>query len=890
MADPANSVAVATGSLVVTGTLTSFVAAENDIFIARGATVPIARRDGPNQITLKQPWPLASLTGEVAWSILSLGEYWRSAISFNRRLVELLAKWEIVSPFRFDEAGPLSGRSAYNNQPKGFVYAAVDQTPIQIFIKLANTNSASDWSAPIFLGSGGQIEFETALQAERMTRAQAIAAVRDDLDAETIRAKQAEAAESQARRDADAAEATARTSAIAAEAQARLAGIAAERDRATDAEGTLAAGISAEASRASAAESALGNNLASEASRATAAESALDLRIRPIEGYTTLGVGYLSAEPEASFPEQVFYRAGEAIYALDAQGVRYERTKIGTWAIAAPLLFATLSAGYFALGQPPAAVVAYDGNTIARVVCDNAPLLRTESGQWSRDGRSEESLALGYFAEDEASLVSRIVRDPEGVIRSIICVGGPDYDLRFEATASGFRRIETPIYGSNPTGTSRDISLPQARIPLGTELRPLPSANHRSPEPSTVAFPNVTLQLGDTDREVFLPGGPLASAPVIQSTDGATTYDVGTHYVVDMIRGCITAKTPLVGQQVRASGSYTRQRIDLATWDQTAQRVVVLQGSEIERNPETGAPRPGPSQVPLFRILRTKDFWEAAPLHLFDDGIRRDRQGEILAEIARGQRHLAPIVAMAMRGETIRVVWTGDSIAQMGEDDDVAWNNVNANGPGRDIIDYWFTYSVAQRQQIPQFTKNNGRTTRLHTESGYVWPLIHRLRELGAQVETYNCAINGTDSSSGTASGKFQQSHPDRMALYASLKPHLFVVATGQNELAVDATRANLVNMIQPQITAGARALILTPPLRNEVWRSTRDAWRKTCAIELQAARDLGVACVYSPHALEEWAMGSNGLTHREQSQQNANHPAATEYGAIARLGRKLFA
>lgn len=182
MPNPANSVAVQAGSLVVTGTLTSFVAAENDLFTARGAAVPIARRDGPNQITLKQPWPLETLAGEESWSILSLGEYWRSAISINRRLVELLAKWEVVSPFRFDEAGPLSGRSAYNDQPKGFVYAAVDQIPIRIYIKLANTNSESDWSLAIYLGSGGDVEFEQALAQERQQRETAVSTVSGRID------------------------------------------------------------------------------------------------------------------------------------------------------------------------------------------------------------------------------------------------------------------------------------------------------------------------------------------------------------------------------------------------------------------------------------------------------------------------------------------------------------------------------------------------------------------------------------------------------------------------------------------------------------------------------------------------------------------------------------
>lgn len=86
MANPANSISVATGSLVVTGYLTSFVAAENDVFVTGGVVGFVASRDRTDQITLKQPWRGPNLSGEVAWNILSLGEYWRSAITINRKM------------------------------------------------------------------------------------------------------------------------------------------------------------------------------------------------------------------------------------------------------------------------------------------------------------------------------------------------------------------------------------------------------------------------------------------------------------------------------------------------------------------------------------------------------------------------------------------------------------------------------------------------------------------------------------------------------------------------------------------------------------------------------------------------------------------------------------
>lgn len=146
MADPANSVAVATGSPVVTGTLTSFVAAEFDLFILNGTVAAIASRDSASKITLKQPWPGETVTEAAGWTIVNTGPYWQSSVTTNKQLAALLGKFE-VGPVKWDASGPLSGRGAYNNQPKDFVYLSVDPAPFTLFVKLANTNSATDWSA-----------------------------------------------------------------------------------------------------------------------------------------------------------------------------------------------------------------------------------------------------------------------------------------------------------------------------------------------------------------------------------------------------------------------------------------------------------------------------------------------------------------------------------------------------------------------------------------------------------------------------------------------------------------------------------------------------------------------------------------------------------------------
>lgn len=322
MADPAPSVSIGTGLTVVTASAPVLTAAENDLFCARGQAIPIASRQSPTQITLKQPWPVASLVGEQAFNILSLGEYWRSAISINKRFADLLSKWEVVSPFRFDAAGTLAQRDGYNDQPRGFVYISLDPLPVRLFMKLANTNSASDWSLDIYIGSGGQVEFQEALDQERQQRIQADAAlgqridslaagadpnVRRDLNAEIVRSTGRDAqhddliaglrtdlaTESSGRTSAD----TALGNRIDAETSVRIGAdnalggrVDTEINARLSADATLGIRIDAEASariaadtaEAStrlAADNALGTRIDAEAAARTAADVAFDKRL-----------------------------------------------------------------------------------------------------------------------------------------------------------------------------------------------------------------------------------------------------------------------------------------------------------------------------------------------------------------------------------------------------------------------------------------------------------------------------------------------------------------------------------------------------------------------------------------------------------------------------------
>lgn len=144
MATSTGLVSVTTGSLVVSGTLTSFVAAEGDQLVLRGITAVIARAISTFQLQLKQPWPGPDITSASDWDISLTGPYWSQSTTTNLRLSQLLSRFE-AGPVKWDVAGPPSNRAKYNDQGIGFVYLSIED-PWKLYTKIDNTGQSSDWS------------------------------------------------------------------------------------------------------------------------------------------------------------------------------------------------------------------------------------------------------------------------------------------------------------------------------------------------------------------------------------------------------------------------------------------------------------------------------------------------------------------------------------------------------------------------------------------------------------------------------------------------------------------------------------------------------------------------------------------------------------------------
>lgn len=253
-----NSVIVESGSAIVTGYLTSFIAAEGDLFVLGTAAIPIASADSTTQITLKWPWPGANDDDRTDFYILKTGAFWHDNVNTLLKVNELIKKIDLGLPFTINDAGTLAERSRDNAQPPGFTFLATD-FPARLYVKVGP--NPTDWSVGI------------AVQSQS-TEAALVAAADAEAARDVAIAKAGEVTASAATASTQAATAT--TQAGIATTQAGIAttqaGTAAAANTAAQAAKTAAQ--TSEANAASSATAAAGSAATASTQAANAANSA----------------------------------------------------------------------------------------------------------------------------------------------------------------------------------------------------------------------------------------------------------------------------------------------------------------------------------------------------------------------------------------------------------------------------------------------------------------------------------------------------------------------------------------------------------------------------------------------------------------------------------------
>jgi hypothetical protein len=147
----ANSLTVATNSTSVTTTSTApLVGAPGDILYAAGYIAPILAITGFDTLTLALPWRGPPLTEVVDWKILTFGEYWRSTITVNQNITDIIKRLDAGLPFAVQAwLTPAQGgdRSSYDDRPVGFIIGRTDTSPYQISVKVGTGATWAAWSS-----------------------------------------------------------------------------------------------------------------------------------------------------------------------------------------------------------------------------------------------------------------------------------------------------------------------------------------------------------------------------------------------------------------------------------------------------------------------------------------------------------------------------------------------------------------------------------------------------------------------------------------------------------------------------------------------------------------------------------------------------------------------
>ena len=160
------TISVANGSQTVTGVgtawATALVAGGTLIAASSGLSGIVLNVVSDTEITLKRPWPGATISGG-AYDIQLENADAATAIWSNQTLAEIIARIEAGTFLDFDATGTLAERAAFDGSAKGFVYCQDDVAPFLVYIKQSATSG--DWSAGASLqgadGTAGTLNWRT---------------------------------------------------------------------------------------------------------------------------------------------------------------------------------------------------------------------------------------------------------------------------------------------------------------------------------------------------------------------------------------------------------------------------------------------------------------------------------------------------------------------------------------------------------------------------------------------------------------------------------------------------------------------------------------------------------------------------------------------------------
>lgn len=380
-------------------------------------------------------------------------------------------------------------------------------------------------------------------------------------------------------------------------------------------------------------------------------------------------------------------------------------------------------------------------------------------------------------------------------------------------------------------------------------------------------------------HKYYNPLGVLAhsnvSSVVVKDATTNAVLVLGTDYLLEPTVGVVSRATTGTNRPVKVSYHWSKVRYDLVCVHAETKAISAVAGTP--RDTDAGEFIPARSSSALITLFhaRVADGFdvELIPVWYLDGNIHRDLIAARNADYERQRRALAPILAMARRGETIRVTFMGDSIgAQEGGYAPTA----QANGEFRDRTAYFlFNIGSDRVDDLPLYDQGDGAGA-VHTRQSTPWKLCDALTALGATVEYYNFCIGGTASGAGSRNG----ADPVLRAAAWATNPHIFGTHYGMNETGSDDTEGNLVDLFQEAIDEGALAVFaIGQPRPSNRKPHSMEAVRKTWRATRRAAEFFPNGAYIGPERLvDDDYIGGMGVSTKELGSADAyHHPGIRE-------------
>lgn len=497
---------------------------------------------------------------------------------------------------------------------------------------------------------------------------------------------------------------------------------------------------------------------------------------------------------------------------------------------------------------------------------------------------------LGWLDSYDDSLGASASIDEAGRLVLGQCRGAWSHALDVIAGPSGPIRRETPIDLANTVQTGPILSVPSIRIRRAYGWINTQAGLVTSPIPASVAVSSAAYSLRYANPTFLAHQVVRGTVQVKRTSDNAILVE-GTGYSVDRDRGVLVGLVNTADTPVTVSYTGYLIRTDYISADPSLGVPTLSQGTERPRVASLFPPVLPAGHKLLYRVFRTLDSADMAPVHLYRDRIRIDRQSDIEADIARNRRRIARARRKLQAGGSSKWGGTGDSITQFGGAVTPSEVNTVANGIRRDIIGYYDLYDTAARALIPTFDYGDGQGS-THIREGWNWrAILWAQRVYGVAINYRNWAISGTDSSNTiNSAGYMNGSYPDRLNALVADSCDLVVCGFGQNELGSPASYAQNGAIWQALLNAGTDVIAVTPSRPQPRFQDRNEAWRFTCSELMRLADDLGVAVVDSSRIYDPTRIAGLGVSEAELAEATMqNHPGVIELRAMGDLITELL-